>query len=121
MNSLSWMIYFADVMSGIRGLALTVAIGGSMLIAVLVFICFCMESDRAMKVGSWRKPLLLTPLVVFGAITAALLPSSSAIYMIAASEAGETVVASPEAKEMLGDLQEIIRRKLKDELKELGI
>ena len=38
--------------------------------------------------------------------------------MIAASEAGETIVTSPDAKEMLGDLREIIRRKLKEQLKE---
>lgn len=46
-----------------------------------------------------------------------LTPSSKTIYMIAASEAGETIVTSPEAREIFDDLKEVIKLKLKQELK----
>lgn len=38
------------------------------------------------------------------------------IYMIAASEAGQRIVTSPDAIEMMTDLKDIIKKRLRDEL-----
>lgn len=41
-----------------------------------------------------------------------LIPSKEALYIIAASEAGEAVVNTPEAKEVLQDLREVLDAQL---------
>lgn len=119
MNSLSWMIYAAEALGNAKALFIVSAIisGIAVAFAVLFTGIGSMDGDDGFKAGfaaSLRK--LWIPFVL--AATAVFLPSTSTIYMIAASEAGEAVVSTPEAKEMLGDLKEIIRRKLKEQLKE---
>ena len=119
MNNLSWMIYLAGVADQASGVfeALSVFFGIFGLIGLCFFAAFIsIEFQRfwtAAVIVSFA--LILEGVFVTGSI---LIPSSSTIYMIAASEAGETVVTSPDGKEMLGDLKEIIRRKLKEQLKE---
>jgi hypothetical protein len=54
---------------------------------------------------------------VFSMVVAAFIPSSTTVYMIATSEAGEMVVNTPEAKEIMSDLKEILNIQL-DKLKE---
>lgn len=123
MNSLSWMIYAADVLSNIGGLLLFLAIA-SMIISVGVFIFagpaigIWDEDDRQYKhakaalgfvLSKWWVPL------VCGFLWA-VIPSQNTIYMIAASEAGETIVKTPEAQEIFNDLKTIIRQKLKEQI-----
>ena len=121
MNNLSWMIYLAEVCERVQGVAEILAFMLGFMGAFAVFAMWMHVSEIGAKVAASLTVLYLLvelPLIALGAFT----PSSSTIYMIAASEAGETVVTSPEAKEMLGDLKEIIRRKLKEELNdEVGI
>lgn len=118
MNNLSWMIYLAEIIGNVQGLFTAIAIIGSILIVAMAFVFALMEADDVAQSGLWKKPLKFIPIVTISAMIAVAAPSSRAIYMIAASEAGETVVTSPEAREMLGDLKEVIRRKLKEELKD---
>jgi MFS family permease len=113
MNSLSWMIYLAEVAGNLRSMAaLGLFIGAPL--AGFGLAVWAIEG----KIGpAWRACLSIYIFFVAGLlVTAAFMPSSRTIYMIAASEAGETVVTSPEAKEILNDLRELIRRKLKDEV-----
>lgn len=122
MNSLSWMIYLAEICDRAQDAAGFIAF---MFGFMGLFGVGAAWANLIVEGGRLRLPVIVTllylvieiPMAAIGVLT----PSSSTIYMIAASEAGETVVTSPEAKEMLGDLQEIIRRKLKEELSEVGI
>ena len=123
MNSLSWMIYLAEICDRVQDAAGFIAF---MFGFMGMFGVIGAWVHTNIEGGSLKLPIIVTfmyliievPIAAVGMLT----PSSSTIYMIAASEAGETVVSSPEAKEMLGDLKEIIRRKLKAELKdEVGI
>ena len=123
MNSLSWMIYLAEICDRVQNAAGFIAF---MFGFMGLFGVGAAWAHLIIDGGRLRMPVIVTLLYLVIEIPMAaisvLTPSSSTIYMVAASEAGETVVSSPEAKEMLGDLKEIIRRKLKAELKdEVGI
>lgn len=116
MNSLSWLIYLGEVSGNLRdiagtGLFLGGAIGGFGLVAWIgPFLGGKPTKAWFASLGAY------IILGVFGIAILAFMPSSKTIYMIAASEAGETVVTSPEAKEMLDDLKSLIKRKLKEEI-----
>lgn len=117
MNSLSWMIYAAEVAGRLAevavGMTIMAGIGyGGALIATGMAVN---DGDMAPETAaSWRRlPAVLffifLPISVFA-------PSANAIYMIAASEAGETIVTSPEAREVFNDLKTIIKSKLKEQI-----
>lgn len=59
-------------------------------------------------------PLInLSPLIFFlASAVAILLPSKESMYLIAGSEAGEMVVTSEAGKEMLNDIQAVIKGQL---------
>lgn len=100
MNNLSIFIYIADVLPNIGGLSvffsilLTAVVG---LRAAWVII----ENEEHFNFGWFSIPILF-------AIFACLIPSTNTIYLIAGSEAGEAVATTPEAQQILSDIQEII-------------
>jgi hypothetical protein len=116
MNGLSLMIYLAEVVGNLKFVAGACAlISGIGLAGGVLFLAIDGVIVDESK-GKWLPLAKKAWIPIAFAIVAALSPSTSTVYMIAASEAGEAVVTSPEAKEMLGDLKEIIRRKLKEQL-----
>ena len=128
MNSLSWLIYVGDVVSGISFTVgfmgfFAVVTGCACFISGLVRVRkWSWDSDEEYQqkkaaqksVRSLAKPLLIAGPIAF--LVASFIPSSKTIYMIAASEVGETVVTSPESLEILGDVKALIKKRLKDEL-----
>jgi hypothetical protein len=116
MNSLSWMIYGAGVLGNIQGVFVAAAIVSG--VAIAIFIGFsAMAADIGdAPAGTWSKGVRWSWVPLVFGLVSAVIPSSSTIYLMAASEAGEAVVSSPDAKEMLTDLKSIIRKKLKEEL-----
>lgn len=134
MNSLSWLIYAAEVLGRVSISFFFIALVAAIATAVLVFIGLMSRSDAqgeatgrygekyaaigVERLAFWDAFLSKWPkrsgavAVVFGAVSI-VAPSSSTIYMIAASEMGEKVVTTPEAKEMLGDLREVIAKQIK--------
>lgn len=135
MNELSWLIYGAEV---VGNLSVVLCVSGSFgfVAALVVFLGRGISSSNVRDYDEpsatrpagtrdyqvwlrWKslselKWVYAFPVVCF--IVAAFLPSTTAIYMIAASQAGEQIVTSPDAVEMLGDLKAIIKKRLKDEL-----
>ena len=120
MNTLSWLIYAAEMtekLSTIAGAGLTIT---AMMTALAVIMSPPLSDFDKEKMGE----IVMRALVIGGAVSAAFgtgyiaAPSSRTIYMIAASEAGEQIVTSPDAIEMMGDLKAIIKKRLKDELAE---
>lgn len=134
MNSLSWLIYAAEVLGRVSTSFFFIAFGATFATGVLIFAGMMSRADAQddasgrygesykaaalERVAFWDKFLGKWPkraaavAVVFGAV-AIVAPSNSTIYMIAASEMGEKVVTTPEAKEMLGDLREVIAKQIK--------
>lgn len=135
MNTLSWLIYAAGVLDSVNfglSFAFFCAVG---CIPVAWFArgvtsANVMEydyptehrPDGSRDYRSWqtwvtatrRKALYVVPAAFY--VVVAVLPSSKTVWLVAASEAGETIVTSPDAIEMMGDLKAIIKQRLKNEL-----
>lgn len=99
MNSLSWMIYLADVAGGLdwllTGLAVIALIGG----LIWVVVGCCAASDDEFGPNGWKAWrrvgwAALLPSFLFGVVAGSLIPSSETVYAIAASEVGETALNS---------------------------
>lgn len=118
MNDLSWLIYAAEVAGNVSALCGIVAIGGGMAIALLSGLLAVAAGCDDAPAGSWKVPLRYLWVVALAAVVATLIPSKNTIYMIAASEIGETVVTSPDAIEMMNDLKAIIKSKIKEQVGE---
>jgi uncharacterized membrane protein len=118
MNSLSWFLYLADVISNLQDVLTLMAIIFA-IASIFWTICRVVGDDkynsteRELAKTFWFVPWLF----IFSLTFAALIPSTNTIYLIAASEAGEMVVNTPEAKEVMSDLKEILNIQL-DKLKE---
>lgn len=115
MNTLSWLVYGAEVLSTLKGMG----VGALVISAVLAFLlplkgveAFSYEHS---PMDGLRRPITW---VVAGCGAALLVfaPSKSTLYLIAASEVGETVVTSPDTIEIMSDLKAIIKKRLKEEL-----
>lgn len=119
MNNLSILIYLAEVVGNLRGVLIAVAVisgGGAGIVALICALAEDTTYPQPEIKGLWKSHLRWLWLTGFAAMLAAFTPSAPTIYMIAASEAGETIVQTPDAIEMMGDLKAIIKKRLKEEL-----
>ena len=103
MNKLSWLLYWADTLPSLaRGVGTVFWV-----LSVLCLVCFVAhlvlatasdyasedyrESGRPLKFSKWGLPLSLLL-----SLSSNLDPSKDTFYMIAASEAGEAAIQTPE-------------------------
>lgn len=122
MNSVSWFLYLADVVSNVSVVALLVA---------LFFVAFCVLVlvGQLFSEGEFSKDMpniwkywwrCLSGAIFFG-IVACLFPSKNTIYAIAASQVGEQIVKNEQVKGIADDaskaLQQWIRRQIEPEEK----
>ncbi len=127
MNTLSWLIYFAGLSSSARGFFGFLA-GAGGLVAVLGFILSILwtgasySSQRDIeayqslnKRGKSMLPIGMAMLIGFGSLSA-FLPSANTVYAIAASEAGERVVASESVRGLTGDATKALQAWLKKQI-----
>lgn len=105
MNSLSWFLYLADVIPNFS-ILFGLLSGGA---AVAAGISLMAWGD---KVVQGKVPVLFIFSSVLAASIASSIPSKQTIYLIAGSEAGETVVTSQEGQEILNDVKAIIKQQL---------
>lgn len=106
MNSLSWMIYAAEVVGRVGP---TLMFGGGCFMLLGLFL-FLPASDDLLSFSSCRKILFAGIVALFIGL---FVPSASTVYMVAASEAGEQVIKTPEAREMFTALKGRIMEELK--------
>lgn len=125
MNSLSWLLYAADAAESVKtacGVGAIVFAFGTTIATAATIIAGCIgeadNDDQARRLASWaQKHAKRAGITLIGlSLVWAVLPASRTIYMMAASQAGEQIVTSPDAIEMMGDLKAIIKKRLKDEL-----
>ncbi len=130
MNNLSWFLYIADVLY-----QQTVFWGVLCFLAPLAYVIFRFAAKIAADgvsrsdgkaMNEWaekeRDSHLFTTYKFFiypliGLFLLSLVPNKDTFYLIAASEAGEMVVNTPEAQEIMSSLQEILNVQL-NKLKE---
>jgi len=130
MNNLSWFLYLADVVYQQLALLITVAICvpvGYLLIRIFSKLWaddlwpWDEKEVNDRKREERKKPFITTfKPFIFAAVVLLLVnlvPSKDTFYLIAASEAGEMVVNTPEANEIMSDLKEILSIQL-DKLKQ---
>jgi hypothetical protein len=100
MNSLSWFLYFADVVTnfGITIVILTLLFGSGF----FIFSVFQYVDKSDSKFFKWN---LLT---VFLLLFASIIPSKNTMYAIAASEIGEEVAKSDIGKKSLKAIEQWI-------------
>lgn len=89
MNSLSWMIYFADISSDIHFSILLILFIFAAIMIVGIVLRF--EQNNS---GLFYYAVKKIPFISFLLAISIILPSKNTIYAIAASELGEKVVAS---------------------------
>jgi hypothetical protein len=116
MNSLSWFLYLADTLPNIGGFAIFIAIlFGFVSTLYVVAKGLANSGDNDAKAFVSVPVVGYSPLIfVLAVFVAILIPSKDTIYLIAGSEAGQFVVETPEAQEILNDVKDIIRLQLED-------
>lgn len=96
MNSLSWFIYFADV---VGTLSVLFTLVGIVSLAVSVVSLIIKE-----KINSFVAYFAISSAFLF--LVATLIPSKQTLYAIAASEIGEEILKSEEGKQVINALKE---------------
>lgn len=130
MNELSIILYFADiamnVMYTIFGFGLFF-IFGFLVFNIFKAItianhnhdnCYSMGDDRYRKYGIVRMSWLVVGLIMI--VISNFIPSKQTMYMIAASEIGESVILSPEMNDTMGKVKTVVDLKLDDVIAELS-
>lgn len=112
MNSVSWFIYIAGVVENV-GITFVIAGFCGIIATAICWFGFAIADDdntaamlksAGVRIPTWSIGLLLV---------CSFIPSKTTMYAIAASQIGETVVTSPEAREMIDDTKTILRDYLK--------
>lgn len=120
MNTVSVFVYAADVIGRVGVLLI---LSGLFLLAIsaIWIIATAIHNDsvydKSQKIQYPNKRVFMfTGSAFLMFFISVLIPSERAMYMIAASEAGEMIVKSPDAQEIFDDLKQVIRGKLKQSL-----
>lgn len=124
MNTLSWLLYGADVLNNL-GTFFTVIGIVSLIIAIPTTLCgyiivWDIKKDRSSN-EIWFEPRKYVRIVAILALVVGIalnlisiiIPSKQTMYMIAASEMGEVVIKSDEGAEIYNELKAIVMNNLK--------
>lgn len=101
MNSLSWLIYLADITGDIEGLLTGVFVFGLVGLVLTSIGYFMMSGDNycASEFEACRKFIKLAwPIVLICGVLVAVIPARKTIMFIAASEFGEEIAQSNKAQ-----------------------
>lgn len=114
MNSLSWLLYFAEVSSSIGIFASIMMFLSAIVAVVMSLIIMCNDTRDMPDAFNTNAPRIRNTAVVIFAFSmlGLLFPSQNTVYLIIASETADTIVASESGQKMLGDIQNIVSLKL---------
>lgn len=113
MNMLSWTFLLTDIINDLQTFAIFITITSIFITTIILFKWTMDETDRKSndeKRKTFKKLLkksVMTAIVSMMIIIA--IPSKQTIYMVTASQLGETVITNPETQELFEDLKSIIR------------
>ncbi|MBC8718412.1 hypothetical protein [Ochrobactrum sp. Marseille-Q0166] len=117
MNTLSWLLYLADVAGSAKPMfgfiAFMVGLMGGAGVVVLWVISAIEDIE---KLPATIVTVIWVLITIPSLALAILIPSKDTIYLITASQAGEVVVKSDEAKEIMSGLRDIIKEQIKKNL-----
>lgn len=124
MNDLSWWVYLADVFDSAGGfmIFLTVVTGIIAIVSIVLYIIALYDNTEALAASrmefmrltgrAWK--LALTGFFLFS-ILVLLMPDKQTMYLILASEMGETIITNPESQEIFRDMKAYIKDNLQKE------
>ena len=113
MNSLSWFLYLANVVDNVGNVFVLFAILSGIAMFVWSFASAAYAIEGGQDAQRVKHFLRFIPWIfVITSFLVAVTPSRDTVYLIAASEEGEMVVNTPEAKEVMSDLKEILNIQL---------
>lgn len=115
MNSLSLVIYLADVIP-----SLSILVGGILIIITILYgiglFIGLAQYDVSDDTTIWKRVIstlkYMAPVCILLTLAFVLIPSRQTILLIAGSEFGEEVVTTPEAKELLEGIRQVIKSQL---------
>lgn len=112
MNSLSWFLYLANVVSNLSPVLfyMIFVCGVSFVILSFVYTETHNEGTRK-KAAFYLNRIFIVVLVLLGCLT--ILPSKETVYAIAASEFGESILTSEAGQQVLSALKEWTLSQLK--------
>jgi hypothetical protein len=119
MNTLSWLIYLADVSDSIDwlldALAFLSILGGAAW--AIVGIATSDDCDKPSDWRVWRRigGLVLAPAFLFGVVGGAVVPETETVYAIAASELGESALKSNTGSKAIAALNARLDRQIANE------
>jgi len=98
MSQLSWLIYLAGVANYIGGWATAFSIlTFSMCVIITVWY---VSSGRMVDRGPPKPAWIMYPIFIFFLVVSTMVPSRETVLAIAASEVGQQVLTSPQAKQV---------------------
>lgn len=113
MNTLSILIYLAELCEGLKTLGFAIALMGGI---ASVFMCiFAYAEDEPLALRLLRYVLPVSIVCLFLCV---FVPSQKTIMMIAASEAGERLASNPDVKGTASDATKLLRQWIKSQLKD---
>lgn len=118
MNTVSYLIYLTHVLPTL-GTIFGVAAAALGIVTSVTFVFFLVakgeassyratEDDKRLPVTALSVLKFVTIGFIVSSILTVIFPNQQTMYMIAASELGEEVIASPEAKQLYQDLREVL-------------
>lgn len=114
MNSLSWLLYFAEVSSNIGAFAIFMMVVSAIVSIILSLVIMCNDTRSMPDAFNANGPRIrngATYAFLFS-ILGFLFPSQNTVYLIIASESASTIVTSESGQKMIGDIQNIVSLKL---------
>lgn len=119
MNTLSWFLYLTGIVPNILAFIITISVI-TIIVGTVIYITTLFYENGTVwgpadseKRKSFRRKAWWSVVSSFLVILVMMfVPSQKTLYMIAASEVGQTVVQTPEAQEIL----DLLRAKIKDVL-----
>ena len=113
MNSLSWFLYIADVLSNLCVVFVLIALAGSIGAGFSLLFGFLEDEEKWSRFGAsmlkWVIPLWFV---------AALIPGKNTMFAIAASELGERVAKSEQVQGIASDAAKALQQWIKKQIKE---
>lgn len=121
MNSLSWLIYLADVVGAFSHISAAVIAFSAVALFVILLISIIRSDERDFNSGEFLKNYIKYPiycLTIFSILTI-IIPSQKTVLMIAASEMGEKVITSQKAADIIDPSIEYINKWLMNNIRTL--
>ena len=114
MNSLSWLLYFAEVSSNIGTFAAVMMVLSAIVTVILSLVIMCNDTRSMPDAFNTNGPRLrnIASAVFALSMLGFLFPSQNTVYLIIASETADTIVTSESGQKMIGDIQNIVSLKL---------